>query len=235
MHSLLRYVSRYSEWKPHVVIVMHAFNDIYQSSEGRLTSGRYRDDYGHFFGAMGRRVNPVDHVNGALGRHLRDSWLSRVWFSDFRKSLAEEPRPKVDLLRALPSFRRNLSNIVRRARDDGAAVAVLSQPFIYREQMSLQEQGSIFYSHYYADYAQVPGIEEQKHAMHAFNAASREVALAHGAIFVDLEAMIPKSIDMMYDDVHHTAAGARAVAEAIARSVPWDRVLQSQTVMEPGL
>jgi hypothetical protein len=137
-------------------------------------------------------------------------------------------------LRSLPSFRRNLANIIRRARDDGAAVVVLSQPFLYRGQMPAAEKKQLFYPHYYADYAQVPGIDEQQQAMLAFNAASREVASAHNAIFVDLEAMIPKSTDMMYDDVHYTAAGARAVVEAVARSVPWERVLQSSTAVPPG-
>jgi hypothetical protein len=52
MHSLMRYVSLYATWKPDVVIVMHAFNDIFQTSEGKLTSGAFRGDYGHFFGAL---------------------------------------------------------------------------------------------------------------------------------------------------------------------------------------
>jgi hypothetical protein len=70
MHSLLRYVEHLSDWKPHIVIVMHAFNDIFQASEGRLTSGVYRNDYGHFFGALGNRVNPKDRFSELVSSAL---------------------------------------------------------------------------------------------------------------------------------------------------------------------
>lgn len=220
MHSLLRYVSRYAEWKPDVVIVMHAFNDIFQASEGKLTTGKFSEDYGHFFGALGNRVRPADRFRDEIYRTLFYNWFSRVWFSDLRTPAIDPPRPRVDLLRALPAFRRNLANIVQRAQDDGAKVIVLSQPFLYRTDLGSDERARLFFSYYYADYAQVPSIEEQIMAMRAFNAASRDVALARNALFLDVEAMVPKTQGMFFDDVHYTELGARMVAEAVAASIP---------------
>jgi len=214
MHSLLRYVGEFAQWRPRVVIDMQAFNDIYQASEGRLTTGAFRDDYGHFFGALGLRVNPRDRFN----QDLYDAAGS--WFSDFRPA-PPTPSRTVDLLRALPSFRRNLTELVRRASQDGALVVLVSEPFSYRDAMPREEQASLFYRYYYEDYAAVPSISAQAAAMRAFNAAARAVAQETGAVFVDAEAALPKTKEYLFDDVHFTAAGARVVAETIFHGTPW--------------
>jgi len=83
MHSLLRYVALYATWKPNIVIVMHAFNDIFQTSEGKLTSGTFRGDYGHFFGALGMRVNPKDQFAEDVQRLLFDNWFARPGIQTF--------------------------------------------------------------------------------------------------------------------------------------------------------
>lgn len=221
MHSLLRYVSAFARWRPDVVIVMHAFNDVYQTSEGRFTSGAFRDDYGHFFGALGLRVNPRDGFDQTVHELLLQNPLARTWYSDLRAADAA-PRP-VDLLRALPSFRRNMSELVRRARDDGALVVLVAEPFSYRDGMSAEELSHLFYRNYYDDYAEVPTLAAQTDAMRAFDAAVADVARQQGAVFVDAEAALPKSGKFFIDDVHFTAAGARVVAETIFRATPWPR------------
>jgi lysophospholipase L1-like esterase len=226
MHSLLRYVGRYAHWKPHVVIVMHAFNDIFQASEGRLTTGTFRPDYGHFFGALGMRVNPKDRFASAIGATLSQNWLARTWYSDLRRRPPLPARPPVDLLRALPSFEGNLVELVRRVRDDGAAVVLMTQPYLYRDDMPEAEVRALFYGYYYQDYAQVPTVAEQRAAMDAFNDAARTVARTHGAPLIDLERALPKSSTLLYDDVHYTADGARQVAALIADGIDWGTLLE---------
>ena len=230
MHSLLRYVALYSDWEPDIVIVMHAFNDIFQASEGKLASGGFRGDYGHFFGALGLRVNPRDQFTDDVRRLLVNNWLSRTWYSDvFQREPAPERKP-VDLLRALPSFSRNLCQLVRRANDDGADVVLLTQPSLYREEMSQEEIGKLFYDYYYRDYAVVPAIHEQSRAMENFNRTTRDVANSCGAMLVDLEQHIPRKTEYMYDDVHYTVSGANLVASKLLDLVPWaDHVLPEGT------
>lgn len=227
MHSLLRYVARYADWKPDVVIVMHAFNDIFQASEGGLTTGKFRSDYGHFFGALGKRVHPRDIMNEKLGNLLTGNWFMRTWYSDFRDVPELRPRAKVNLLTALPSYRRNLSELARRVTDDGGKLAILTQPFLYRSDMPASERDALFYDYYYHDYAQVPSVSEQEAAMRAFNAAALEIAKSLGTLSVDLEPNIPKRIDMMYDDVHYTREGAKHVAAVVAESLPWAELVAS--------
>jgi lysophospholipase L1-like esterase len=233
MHSLLRYVARFSDWRPRIVVVMHAFNDIYQTSEGRLTTGAFRADYGHFFGALGERVNPRDEFRERVRRALFENGIARIWYSDLRsKHKAIAPR-RVDLLRALPAFRHNLTQLVYRASQDGAEVIVASQPFLYRKGMSGEERARLFYAHYYRDYAIVPTIDEQRAAMQSFNDSAREVCRRTGARFVDVEAGLPKSTAYMYDDVHFTAEGARRVAGTLLEEIPWEELLGESRAPAP--
>ena len=227
MHSLLRYVAKLSAWQPQVIIIMHAFNDIFQSSEGRLTSGHFQADYGHFFGALGKRVNPEDKFASQLGMALTDNWLARTWYSDVRRPTPDTPADEriVDLLKPLPTFERNLAEIARRAGNDGVQVILMTQPSIYRPDMPAGEHKTLFYDFYYNDYAQVPDIDTQADAMARFNSATRRIAAATGATLVDLDQELPKSIELMYDDVHYTATGAQRVARIVAEAPLWNRLL----------
>ena len=225
MHSLLRYVGRFSDWEPHVVIVLHAFNDIFQTSEGKLSSGKYRSDYGHFFGALGYRVNPKDRFSYQVGSALTENWLARTLYSDFRDAPKEITRAKVDLLRSLPAFRRNLQQIIHRVTQDGARLVLATQPYLYHDDMSAEERNSLFYDHYYSDYAIVPPVSEQITAMDAFNATVRELAARSDTMLVDLEQSVPKSSEWMYDDVHYTVTGAAGVARIFFDQLPWVELL----------
>jgi len=227
MHSLLRYVSRFSDWNPHVVIVLHAFNDIFQASEGRLSSGTYRNDYGHFFGALGNRVNPDDRFSDLVGSALTKNWLTRTLYSDFRDAPEEQFRPKVDLTRSLPTFRHNLQQITRRVTQDGARLVLATQPYLYHDDMTTEERDSLFYDYYYRDYAVVPSIDEQVAAMDAYNATVRELAGDPDIMLVDLEQYLPKSSEWMYDDVHYTAPGAATVARILFDRLPWAELLSA--------
>ncbi len=220
MHSLLRYVAVYSGWKPDIVIVMHAFNDIFQTSEGRLTSGHFREDYGHFFGPFGPRVNPRDHFFERSKSLLFDNWFSRTWYSDIFPQSVPAQRREVDLCRALPSFRRQIMELAKRAHDDGADVVLLTQPNIYREDMTQSERDSLFYDYYYKDYAIIPTIEQQAGAMDAFNETTRDVAAESDLFLIDLAQLIPKSSAYFYDDVHYTIEGAELVARTVASNIP---------------
>jgi lysophospholipase L1-like esterase len=225
MHSLLRYVSRFSDWKPHVVIVMHAFNDIFQTSEGKLSSSSYRTDYGHFFGALGSRVNPKDQFSDSVSSAFMKNWLARTLYSDFRDAPEEKQHTKVDLTRSLPTFRRNLQQMIRRVTQDGARIVLATQPYIYHDDMTAEERNSLFYAYYYRDYAIVPTMAEQTAGMNAFNTTVRKLAIHPDIMLVDLEHSLPKSSEWMYDDVHYTVSGAARVARILLDQLPWVELL----------
>jgi lysophospholipase L1-like esterase len=215
MHSLLRYTGKFADWKPNVVIIMHAFNDIFQTSEGQLTNGKYRDDYGHYFGAIGQRVNPGDEMAKTIHHILTKNWLARTWYSDLHDATQTVPKQHVDLLRPLPAFRRNLEQLIIRSKQDGAKVILLTQPYLYKDDMPVDEKKILFYDYYYKDYAKVPTISEQMQAMNAFNAAICDIARKLQVTLIDVEKSLPKSVALMFDDVHYTEKGAHDVAQII--------------------
>ena len=49
-----------------------------------------------------------------------------------------------------------------------------------------------------------------------YNAVSRRVASEMGVPYVDLEPLLPKSLEYFRDGVHYTAKGSHIVAEAFA-------------------
>ena len=206
-------------------IVMHAFNDIFQTSEGSLTSGKYRDDSGHFFGALGQRINPEDHFVQGISHFFYKNWFARTWYFDVVDSEHGTPKLPVNLLRSLPSFERNMLELVRRAKQDGVYVVLATQPYLYRNNMPKQEKQHLFYDYYYKDYALVPTIEQQRTAMDKFNDATREISRTTDTKLVDLEAMLTKSSDLMFDDVHYTKQGAALVARIISESVDWNAIV----------
>ena len=236
MHSLLRYVGRFSDWEPHVVIVLHAFNDIFQTSEGKLTSGSYRSDYGHFFGALGNRVNPKDKFGDLVKNALTQNWVARTLYSDFRNTPVVNSRTEVNLTRTLPVFRRNLQQIIYRVSQDGARLVLATQPYLYHDDMTAEEQGSLFYDYYYSDYAIVPAIAEQRAAMDKFNTVIRDLSGHPEVMLVDLEQFVPKSGEWMYDDVHYTVPGSSGVARILLDQLPWAELLLSGSpVRQPDL
>jgi len=227
-------VGRFADWRPDVVIVMHAFNDIFQTSEGRLAIAPFRRDYGHFFGAMGERANPRDRFAENVSAALTQNAIKRVWFSDLRVTHEQNELGEVDLERPLPAFERNLAELSRRAAQDGAHLVLATQPFLYRPRMPAQEVKTLFYGSFYADYERIPRIAEQARVMRRFNRATQRVARSCGAGFVDVAARVPKSTEYLWDDVHSTAAGAARVAQTLFAEIEWARIAAAPAAGQLG-
>lgn len=227
MHSLLRYISLYAEWKPHIVIIIYAFNDIFQASEGKLTNGKFKNDFGHFFGALGRRVNPKDEFSKKVTGILTGNWLVRNWYSDFREKqlLPEYTKTKPDLMVSLDSYNRNMRNLISRIRQDGAIPVAMTQPFIYSEQLSEDIKNTLMYRYYYREYQTIPTIKEQTQAMRTFNESTRSISSQYQVDIIDLEPLIRKESELMYDDIHYTKLGAEIVAEQVFIGLPWSDLL----------
>ncbi len=70
-----------------------------------------------------------------------------------------------------------------------------------------------------------PSPDSLRRAMQAQNEAVREVARANDVVLADLADVVPKDLAHFTDDVHYTPAGAKALAEALARTLVEDRVV----------
>ena len=67
--------------------------------------------------------------------------------------------------------------------------------------------------------AEYPSIPSLRRAMDAFNDAIRRVGADTGALVVDLDARIPRTLDVFIDDLHTNAAGSAEVARIVFEAI----------------
>lgn len=123
----------------------------------------------------------------------------------------------------LERYRHNLLKIVRLGRSHGLALAFVSQPTLWRDDLSDAEEALLWMggvgdfrrntgSFYYEPGALARGMEE-------YNDVLREVCAREGLLCVDLAAMVPKTTEHFFDDCHLTDRGQELVAEVLARAI----------------
>jgi lysophospholipase L1-like esterase len=123
---------------------------------------------------------------------------------------------------ALTEYRRNLVALLARARSYGAPLVFLTQPTLWAAEMGPAEQARLLAGglgpikswcsqrRYYSPRALAEG-------MRAFNDVLRDVCRRPDAVCRDLAAAVPPRAEYFYDDMHLSEAGARLVAELVAR------------------
>lgn len=126
--------------------------------------------------------------------------------------------PRMDV--PLADYRRHLELIVRAAADQHVRIVLLTQPSIWRSDLSPEDQRRLWFggigefqeragSTYYT-------VSALADAMAQFNASLLDVCRVTGTECFDLAAQIPKDTQHFLDDVHFTERGAAAVAVAVA-------------------
>lgn len=138
-----------------------------------------------------------------------------------RRNASEIRETLPDLGPALGEFRRNLTRLVRDARQRGVTVVLMTQPTIWRADLGDAERGRLWWGGvgaFQAPGARVPFYDVQALAdgCAAYNRVLLDVAEDTGAHGFDLAAAIPKISEVFYDDMHFTEEGARQVAQAVA-------------------
>jgi lysophospholipase L1-like esterase len=130
----------------------------------------------------------------------------------------QAPTPGLDPTRGLPSFRRYLRMSAALCRQAQVPLLLLSQPSIYKERLSPDEVARLWMGN--LDHGQVNADPEtMRRGMLAFNACVRDVAREEGALFLDLDAALPKDLERFYDDCHYTAKGNEEVARAVVEAL----------------
>jgi lysophospholipase L1-like esterase len=128
------------------------------------------------------------------------------------ETLARDPDPIVEFGDGMDALLAQLS-----AR--GIAPIVLAQPTIWKETMSDAEKSALWIYVNTPRGAVRPGTAWLAREMARYNAVQRERAMAAGAAYVPLDEMLPKTLDVFFDDCHFTDAGNELVARAILPTV----------------
>ncbi len=232
-HSLMKLLFEMQEYSPDLVVVFHAINDLARSFEtDAYGGGSYYHDYRHYFGAVSNLNKPRSTIRWFIrtaGGHL---------FSDFRLQRVRLLGPEgkginnmivlffpfaeeieFDNWRSLPAFQRNMRQFVHVAQEKQYHVLLATQPSLYRDDLKELEKDVLIYPLSHQFQGKRASISSMRKGMAMFNDATRQIASQSGVRFVDLEALMPKTLQYMYDDVHYTPKGNELIADALAQSI----------------
>jgi hypothetical protein len=167
-------------------------------TRSRLLPGRRRDD---------------DPVLDPSGSHVARWRAYRRQASRLRDALP-------DLGPALDQYARNLERIVDAAAAEGVRPILLTQPTLWREDLSREERDLLWTGGPGLDRL-APGREYYSVAalaegMRRYNERLLAVCRERGAECFDLAARLPRDTSVFWDDAHFTEEGARRVAGLVA-------------------
>ena len=230
-HALIDYLFRLQEFKPDLVILCHAMNDLYRgfSAPGVALPGTsYQSDYSHFWAVLAPIIQEhetgrpweVPLKMGKLARqYLYSDWRPQPWGGSFLEYFCGPALRETEFTEfpSIGAFERNLRSIVEIYRLKGSDVILATQPSLYKDNMTKAELRRIgIPQRYVREGNRIASIATMKRGMDAFNDVIRRVANEFRCGFVDLEPLVPKTIDHFANDVHYTALSNRLIGEALS-------------------
>lgn len=210
-HTNINYTLYTRNFQPDVVVVMHGINDLYRSfSPKSLAVGEYKSDYTHFYGPSIAGAKPPSFES------LIKAVVRKFWFTpSFDPSSFD-----ISVFKSLEDFPKYMSNIVELLQNDGAEVILVSQPYLYKTEMSAAEEKELWMDRGMCILdGKFPDGETMALAMDAFNMKTAAIANQYKTAFVHGEPALPKDLEHFVDDVHYTPLGAKKLAEAIALKI----------------
>jgi lysophospholipase L1-like esterase len=206
LHSLINYEANVRHIDPDIVVVMHAINDLTVNADhSYYVNGEFRRDYGHHTGPLARipRIRPLVELTVDVARHMFFYRAPEVI--------------ETDHFQGLPVFKDYYKRLVELIRLDGSLPVVMTQPYLYKVEMSEAERRKI-----YMDKQNSLGpesrwsIDTARRGMEQYVGAVRALSETEQVPLIDLESVIPKELSHLFDDCHYTELGASLVAEHVS-------------------
>jgi len=206
LHSLMNYAVNLRPAKPEAILVMHAINDLLQNADfSYFSRGPFRPDYGHFYGPLKNLIARRGLFDSA-SEMLRDFWYAK-------------PRQVVDQtdFPGLAPFRRNIDALIDLAEADDVQVVLMTQPNLLKESFSPEEKAV-----FHMINAEAIGRDKRWsvatvfRGMKAYNDALREIARRRNVPLIDLEPLIPKTLEYFQDEVHYRKKTFDIIGSAVA-------------------
>lgn len=216
--STTNFHARILHLQPDAIIVYHNTNDL----------ARYGDEEGLLYPLM-KQFIPYGFVTGLLDhmlgwsyaiQELRFTLESRLNLSLLARDPSDFPTQTEWTLdtRYLEAFRRDLRNLVILAKANGVRPILASQSIAFSEKTDFshltENEKEMRFQKPAIFYRRVPP-EQRYHLFKRYNDIIREVAEQEQALFVDVNAAIPKTPEYHYDYCHLTDRGSALQAAAI--------------------
>jgi len=228
-HSLISYVTYYSDLEADLIIVMHAINDLARSfSPVDFAIGEYNDFWTHFYGPAIRGAKPPTFEKHFL---LRFETPMNAWYS--KQRFKEKDYPKERYL-SLPAFEENLLKLVQSVKNNKTQLLLVTQPSLYKQNMPRDEQKLLYFGKTIANtrinFLQIeyPSPPSFQMAMELFNESTKKIAEGvegKGAMLVDAASIVEKNTMNFRDDVHYTDEGAKRLSGIIAEKIIEEKLI----------
>jgi hypothetical protein len=141
-------------------------------------------------------------------------FLRRLWYFPPRQIVDQKAFPGLD------PFRRNLETLADLARRDGIPIVFMTQPNLYSEEMTEDEERSLRMLH---DEAIGPdrqwSLATAANGFRQYREAVIESARERGTALIDLETAVPRTLDYFCDDVHYQDKAYDLVAQTVAEGL----------------
>ena len=192
-HTLINYAVNLRQHRPNAVIVMHAINDLLVNADFCYYSfGKFAYDYRHFHGAVYRLIKRPTLWETIV------SVFGKMWYFKGREIIRTAEFP------GLLPFAQNLRTLIALARADSVQVILLTQPYLFKETMTPEEDAALIMLH-----VEAVGPDKEwdlwtaLQGMRKYNDTVRQIAGEEHVPLIDLEQAIPKTLEYLSDDVHY--------------------------------
>ncbi len=226
-HALLIYLAKIEPYRPSVVVLMENINDVatltllgsYHGGEARailFAAETPKSRFGHLRDSVRAAVlGTFPNIATVAGRLIGNLRRDRADAGDeFAAARAAGPRPPampVDEMARV--YAGNLRRFVVLVRERGGQPVLMTQP------SRLTAQPDDYVAAIFARSNNPIGYDAFASLHTRFNDIVREVAQAQNVPLVDLDRIVPKDADHIYDVVHMTGRGSLLAADAIARVI----------------
>ena len=209
---------RVTALEPDLIVVLHAINDMRAGCSTRFDPSNYAN----------RQPPPAPRLSDVLARQskllrlieLTQQRLGAASREDkYRARAAAQPLSEgVDPARGLPYFLRYLEMIADVCARRGVPLVLMTQPSLYKDALSEAERAALWMGYLNKGELNLSPATLQE-GMARYNEAIRAFAQARGLLLIDLERVVPKDLEHLYDDCHYTAKGNALIAETISKAL----------------
>jgi len=221
---LIHYETNLRQHRPDILIVMEAINDLLQNADFSYLSFKpFRGDYGHFYGPM----------KGIIARKTFEESL----FSKFRSFWHHHPREHINQqqFQGIAAYERNLNTLMDLAQLDKTDVVLMTQPNLFKKQMTAPETAALDMVHFEAIGARYQwSVDSARLGMEAYNGAMRNISGKRQACLIDLESRIPKTREYFFDDVHYRDIAFDLVAAAVVEGLEHSGIIDQKIKSREG-
>lgn len=223
-------------FKPDIVITLMGINDLAWNGGSEYSYASLNDALQKRGAGTSESLGAIKHVckeysqicrRGVLAMRRLELYRNKnagkvlEWHSENLPALRkkyQQRRQVVQVTRVpdpIVEFNDAMEGLLSLLQKAGTEVFVLGQPVIWKERMTPTEAAALWFHVNTPSGPVRPSTEWLLTEMRRYNNRQKGLAARYGATYIDLDSVIPKTLEYYFDDCHYTDAGSRLVASVV--------------------